>query len=86
MRPASPARGGMARGDPEVYSWPMELIGLALVGLATLVGVFAVGVTIEILFDRRFGVSSSVRRDLGSRPQAHHQAVRSQLGGFGPQG
>ena len=60
----------------------MELLGLALGGGAMVVVVFTVGVLIEVLLHRRWGpTSSSPREDPGL--QAHQQAVRSRLGGFG---
>jgi hypothetical protein len=62
----------------------MELLALAVTGGVMVAVVFAVGVTIEILFNRRFGVRA--QRPHGTEAQAHQQAVRSQLGGFGPGG
>lgn len=63
----------------------MDLLGLALGGGAMVVAVFAVGVLIEVLIHRRWGLSSSSPRE-DPTVQAHQQAVRSQLGGFGPSG
>ena len=67
-----------------VYTCDMELLGLAATGLAMVVVVFGVGVGIEILVKRRFGISSTQRAD--AKSEAHQQSVRSQLGGFGPSG
>lgn len=62
----------------------MDLWGI-LLAVAMVVGVFTVGVVIQILFDRRFGASARVPHADPSA-QAHQQATRSQLGGFGPGG
>ena len=60
----------------------MELVSLGLGGGAMVVIVFAVGVLIEVLVHRRWGLSSSSPRE-DPELQAHQQAVRSQLGAFG---
>lgn len=65
----------------------MELLSLALGGGAMVVVVFAVGVLIEVLIHRRWGLRSSSPRE-APELQAHQQAVRSRLGGAasgGPQ-
>jgi hypothetical protein len=63
----------------------MDLLGLAIGGGAMVVVVFAVGVLIEVLIHRRWGLSSSSPRE-DPKLQAHQQAVRDQLGGFGSSG
>lgn len=63
----------------------MDLLGLAVGGGAMVVVVFAVGVLIEVLIHRRWGLSSSSPRE-DPKLQAHQQAVRSRLGGFGSSG
>jgi hypothetical protein len=70
--------------DAGVYTLAMELLALAATGGAMVAVVFAVGVTIEVLVIRRFGDSTALRHDI--KAGAHQQAVRSQLGGFGPGG
>lgn len=63
----------------------MDLMSLAVGGGAMVVVVFAVGVLIEVLLHRRWGLSSSSPRQ-DPDVQAHQQAVRSQLGGLGGSG
>ena len=60
----------------------MDLLGLAIGGGAMVVVVFTVGVLIEVLLHRRWGVTSSSPRE-DPKLQAHQQDVRSRLGGFG---
>ncbi|GAA2748556.1 hypothetical protein [Amnibacterium kyonggiense] len=62
----------------------MDLLWLALGGFAMIAVVFTVGVVIQVLFDRRFGVPHR-RPDRGGEQLTHH-ASRSALGGFGPGG
>ena len=63
----------------------MDLLSLAVGGGAMVVVVFVVGVLIEVLIHRRWGLRSSSPRE-DPKLQAHQQAVRSSLGGFGSGG
>ena len=63
----------------------MDLLGLAIGGGAMVVAVFALGVLIEVLIHRRWGLTSSSPRE-EPELQAHRQAARSSLGGSGPSG
>jgi hypothetical protein len=63
----------------------MDLLSLAIGGGAMVVVVFAVGVLIEVLVHRRWGLRSSSPRE-DPALQAHQQAVRSGTGGFGSGG
>jgi hypothetical protein len=61
----------------------VELLGLAAFGIGMIVVVFVVGVGIQILFNRRFGVQSRGRWDQGAN---RYQHSGRNLGGFGPRG